>query len=83
MVPVAEESMSEQQSIAALVDDIRPLIVAARDRGEHPRYVALGEASYAAVSACKHADRLRGVPVMILGMEIVRADDARTTPRVF
>ena len=75
--------MPEQPSIAALVDDIRPLIVAARDRGEHPRYVALAETSYAAVAACKQADRERGVPVMILGMEIVRADDARTAPRVF
>jgi hypothetical protein len=70
-------------SIAALLDDIRPLIADARDHGQRPRYLLLASDSFDAVRTVKAADAARGVPVMVLGMEIVRGDDPATSPKVF
>ena len=68
------EAAAAPVSIAALLDDIRPLIAYARDHGEQPRYLLLAGDSF---------DAVRGVPVMVLGMEIVRGDDPATSPKVF
>ena len=68
--------------LARLLDDVRPLIVEARAEGQRPRFLLLEGEAYDAVAACKHPDRERGMPMMVLGMEIVRADNP-TTPRVF
>lgn len=73
----------ETASLATLLDELRPLIVAARARGEHPRYVLLGGSAYDAVAACKAGDRERGMPMIALGLEIVRADDPQSPPHVF
>jgi hypothetical protein len=74
---------ADRASLAALLDDVRPLIVEARRNGEDPRYVMLPRASYDAVAACKEGDRERGMPMLVLGLEIVPADDALAAPRVF
>ena len=55
----------------------------ARDHGEQPRYLLLAGDSFDAVRAVKAAEAARGVPVMVLGMEIVRGDDPATSPKVF
>ncbi|HYZ17499.1 MAG TPA: hypothetical protein VE591_13905, partial [Candidatus Acidoferrum sp.] len=70
----------ENASLATLLDELRPLIVAARARGEHPRFVLLGQAAYDAVAACKATDRERWMPMIVLGLEIVRADDPDAAP---
>jgi hypothetical protein len=75
--------VDDHPSLAALLDELRPLIVAARARGETPRYVVLGPAAYDAVEAVKAGDRRRGMPVIVLGLEIVRADEPGAAPRVF
>jgi hypothetical protein len=77
------EAAAAPVSIAALLDDIRPLIAYARDHGEQPRYLLLAGDSFDAVRAVKAAEAARGVPVMVLGMEIVRGDDPATSPKVF
>lgn len=70
-------------SIAALLDDVRPLITDAREAGEKPRFLLIDGASFDAVRSVKAAEAERGVPLMVLGMEIVRGDDPKTTPKVF
>ncbi len=77
------ESAKNPVSIAALLDDIRPLIARARDHGEQPRYLLLAGDSFDAVRSVKAAEAARGVPLMVLGMEIVRGDDPATVPKVF
>jgi hypothetical protein len=74
---------AEPVSIASLLDDVRPLIAQARRRGERPRYLLLPAGPFEAVRSLKARDAERGVPVMVLGMEIVRGDDPRTAPKVF
>ena len=69
--------------LARLLDDVRPLIVEARQQGEKPRFLLLDGDAYDAVAACKKPDRERGMPLMVLGMEIVKADAPSTSPRVF
>jgi hypothetical protein len=73
---------AQSVSIAELLDDIRPLIARARDHGEHPRFVLLGGESFEAVRAVKAAEAGR-MPLMVLGMEVVRGDDPTTSPKVF
>jgi hypothetical protein len=70
-------------SIAALLDDVRPLITDARDNGEQPRFLLLAGDSFDAVRSVKASELARGVPLMVLGMEIVRGDDPATSPKVF
>ncbi|MFN2460919.1 MAG: hypothetical protein ABR591_09565 [Candidatus Velthaea sp.] len=70
-------------SVAALLDDVRPLIVDARARGEAPRFLMLPHDAYDAVAACRIPDRERGLPMIVLGLEIVRAEDPSAQPRVF
>jgi hypothetical protein len=69
--------------LARLLDDVRPLIVEARQSGEKPRFLLLNSDHFEAVAACKKPDRERGMPMMVLGMEIVKADEPLTVPRVF
>ena len=76
-------SADSAQSIAALLDEVRPLVVDARARGETPSYVILPPAAYDAVATCRAPDRLIGLPAIVLGMEIVRSDDPSARPRVF
>jgi hypothetical protein len=75
--------VDEHPSLATLLDELRPLIVAARERGEKPRHVVLGHAAYDAVEAVKGEDRQRGMPMLVLGLQIVRADERNAPPRVF
>jgi hypothetical protein len=70
-------------SLAALLDDLRAQIVAARDRAETPRYVVLAPDAYDAVASVKGGDVARGMPMLVLGMEIVRAETPAAEPRVF
>ena len=77
------KSAKNPVSIAALLDDIRPLIARARDHGEQPRYLLLAGDSFDAVRSVKAAEAARGMPLMVLGMEIVRGDDPATVPKVF
>jgi hypothetical protein len=74
---------SATPSLTAVLDDLRPLIVAARDRGERPRYVVLPPEPYALVAACKFADRDKGMPMLVLGLEVVPTDEPPRSPRVF
>lgn len=75
--------MADTPSIAVLLDEVRPLIAQAREDGERPRYVVLSKDTYEAVAACKCADRERGMPLMVLGMEAVLADAPIERPRIF
>lgn len=70
-------------SLAVLLDEIRPLIAQAREQGEQPRYVVLSKEAYDAVATCKQIDKARGMPLMVLGMEIVLADAPVDRPQVF
>ena len=74
---------SEEASLTVVLDDLRPLIVAARDRGEHPRYVLLPPQPYALVAACKAADLQKGMPMLVLGLEVVSTDAPPPAARVF
>ena len=51
------ESVAE---LARLLDDVRPLIVDARQQGERPRFLLLDREAFDAVAACKRTDRERG-----------------------
>jgi hypothetical protein len=73
----------EAPSVAALLDDVRPLVAGAHARGESPSYLMLAPAAYDAVAACRGADRRLGLPMIVLGLEIVRSDDPAARPRVF
>jgi hypothetical protein len=75
--------LDDHPSLAALLDEVRPLIVEARRGGANPRYLMLPREQYDAVEAVKAGDRERGMPMIVLGMEVVRADDAAAPPRVF
>ncbi len=77
------KSQSDPVSIAALLDDVRPLIAQARNHGQQPRYLLLAGDSFDAVRSVKAAEAARGMPLMVLGMEIVRGDDPATAPKVF
>jgi hypothetical protein len=77
-MPTAPET-----SLARLLDDVRPLIAQARERGERPRFIMLSPRDFDAVAECKGSDRKRHMPMLILGMEIVRSDDRDQAPRVF
>ena len=72
----------EQPSIAILLDSIRPLIAEAKEAGT-PRYVLLPAAEYDEVERYRRGDRELGVPMMVLGLEIVRADDPAAARKVF
>jgi hypothetical protein len=69
-------------SLTEVLDDVRPLVVGARERGEHPRYVELPPGPYAAVEACKAADREKGMPMLVLGLEVVPSGAPLGAPRV-
>ena len=73
----------DQASLAVLLDEIRPLIAQARERGERPRFVVLSQEAYDAVVACKRIDRDRGMAIMVLGMEAVLADAPIERARIF
>ena len=70
-------------SLAVLLDEVRPLIAQAREAGGQPRYVVLAKDAYDAVVAAKEIDRERGMPLMVLGMEVVLADAPIERPQVF
>lgn len=70
-------------SLAVLLDEVRPMIANAREQGDRPRYVVLSREAYDAVAACKHVDRERGMPMMVLGMEVVLADAPIASARIF
>lgn len=70
-------------SLAVLLDEVRPLIAQAREQGEQPRFVVLSKDAYDAVVAAKGIDRERGMPLMVLGMEVVLADAPIERPKVF
>lgn len=76
------ERSEHRPSIAHLLDSIRPLIAEAKESGS-PRYLLLPAAEYDEVERFRVRDRALGVPMMLLGLEIVRADDPAATPRVF
>ncbi|BDE07773.1 hypothetical protein WPS_30490 [Vulcanimicrobium alpinum] len=76
-------SADDHLSLATLLDEVRPLIVAARDRGEHPRYLLPEQVAFDAVAAVKDRDRERGMPMLVLGLEVVRAADQIAERRVF
>ena len=69
-------------SVAALLDDVRPLIAAAREAGD-PRYVLLPPDAFDAVAAMRARDRSIGMPATLLGLEIVRADEPAAPLKVF
>ncbi len=70
-------------SIADLLDEVRILIGTARNAGENPRYLMLANDPFEAVRAVKARDEQRGIPVLVLGMEVVRSDDPAAAPKVF
>jgi hypothetical protein len=69
-------------SIADVLDELRPLIVAAR-AGGNPRYALVPPGLFDAVSAYRSRDRALGLPVTLLGLELVRADEPAAALRVF
>jgi hypothetical protein len=80
---MAHVDVTGDPSLATLLDEVRPLIMTARSKGEDPRYLALPKERYDAVAACKGSDRERGMPMLVLGMEIVPAEDPNAKPRVY
>lgn len=75
--------VDDHDSLATLLDELRPLIVAAHAQNKNPRYVLLGASAYDAVAAVKSGDLERGMPMIVLGLEIVRADESAAAPNVF
>ncbi len=74
--------IAAQPSLAGLLDAIRPLIAEARQTGV-PRYVLLSPATFDLIAGYRSRDRSMGLPVTVLGLEAVRADEPDTAPRVF
>ena len=69
-------------SIAQLLDSLRPLIDSAKSAGD-PRYLMLPPAEFDEVARYRQRDRAMGLPMLVLGLEIVRSDDPAAPPRVF
>ena len=69
-------------SLADLLDEVRPLLAAARTSG-NPRYVLVPPTLFDLISGYRTRDREMGLPATVLGLEIVRADDPDAAPRVF
>ncbi len=69
-------------SLAELLDDVRPLLTAARETS-NPRYVLVAPALFDVIAGYRRRDREMGLPPTVLGLEIVRADDPHAQPRVF
>jgi hypothetical protein len=80
---MASVDLTDDPSLATLLDEVRPLIMEARSKGEDPRYLVLPKTRYDAVVACKARDRELGMPMLVLGMEVVLGDDPSAKPRVF
>jgi hypothetical protein len=71
-------------SIATLFDEVRPLLAHAREVDDtNPRYVLVSPAVFDAITGYRKRDREMGLPVTIMGLEIVRADDPNASPKVF
>lgn len=79
---MSEPSESSRPSIAHLLDDVRPLIDTAKANGD-PRFLMLPPSEFDEIARYRQRDRALGLPMLVLGLEIVRADDPATTPRVF
>jgi hypothetical protein len=71
-----------QPSLAALLDDVRPQLAAAREAG-NPRYVLVPPALFDVIAGYRARDRELGMPATLLGLEIVKSDDPNAAPRVF
>jgi hypothetical protein len=69
-------------SLAGLLDDLRPLAAEARLTGA-PRYVLVPPSYYDVIAGYRSRDRELGLPVTVLGLEVVRADDPNAALRVF
>ncbi len=70
-------------SLAALLDDLRPLLARAREDAGNPRYVLVPPLIFDVIAGYRRRDREMGMPATILGLEIVRADDPLATLRIF
>jgi hypothetical protein len=70
-------------SLAALLDEVRPLLARAREEAGNPRYVLVPPSLYDVISGYRTRDREMGMPATVLGLEIVKSDDPLATPRVF
>lgn len=79
---MANDARSGDGSLAALLDELRPLVDAARHSGQRPRTVVLPPQAYAAVAAVKAGDRERGMPMMIFGLEVMAGAADDPVPRV-
>jgi hypothetical protein len=82
-MPTMSEPSPERVSIADLLDQIRILIGDARSAGNDPHYVMLATRAFEAVRAVKASEEKRGLPLLVLGMEVVRSDDPAAAPKVF
>jgi hypothetical protein len=60
----------EEVSVAALLDDARPLIVQAQERGS-PRTLAVSPSVYEVIARMRSYETVRGNPLLVLGMELV------------
>ena len=69
-------------SLAVLLDEVRPLLAAAREEG-NPRYVLVPPSIFDVIAGYRRRDREMGMPATLLGLEIVKADDPNASPRVF
>jgi hypothetical protein len=74
---------SDAPSLAALLDEVRPLLARARESADNPRYVLVAPSIFDVIAGYRRRDREMGMPATILGLEIVRADDPNAAPRVF
>jgi hypothetical protein len=61
-------------SIAEMLDEACPLILAAWQRNERPHYLRVHRTLYEVVAEAKASEIARGNPVLLLGLEIIPSD---------
>ncbi|WP_037069558.1 hypothetical protein [Pseudonocardia acaciae] len=66
-----------EATTAQLLDDVRRLIVEARERGEDPGELVVDEATRRVLDLTKRREVQRGQPVLVLGLRVVSEERSR------
>lgn len=65
---------AETPSVAQLLDDVRDLLISARDRGEAPAQLVVSSHLYREVAQAKRREVQRGFGVRLFGLTLLAPD---------
>jgi hypothetical protein len=73
MTDVTVEVEDPGSGVAALLDEATARIIELETRGYHPRSLSVPPAAYERIAVVHARDVERGVPLIVLGLPLVRA----------